>query len=57
MKKIYKKLIIGLLILILISSLNATVKEGGSLSSDAKTLQRWLEKAKGVMSMYVDMPI
>lgn len=56
MKKIYKKLIIGLLMLILITSLNATVKEG-SLSSDAKTLQRWLEKGKNVMSMYVDMPI
>jgi len=56
MKQIYKKLIIGLLILILISSLNATVKEG-SLARDAKTLQRWLEKGKGVMSMYVDMPI
>ena len=56
MKSIYKKLIIGLLILILISSLNATVIEG-SLGSDARTLQRWLEKGKGVMSMYVDMPI
>jgi hypothetical protein len=56
MKRIYKKLIIGLLMLILITSLDTTLKEG-SLSSDAKKLQRWLEKGKGVMSMYVDMPI
>ena len=56
MKKIYKKLIIGLLMIILISSLNAPLREG-SLVDDANELKGYLERAKDVMSMYVDMPI